>query len=77
MKHPAFIKEPRPGDIIKVYTGGNSHTFGIFQRIEIGTKTEADDLDEPGQIALLKHTDQEFGLVDCDFMFDDKVVRFI
>lgn len=76
MKHDKFIKNPIKGDIVKVYHGTQNHSFGIFQRIERGIKTENGYLDEPGDIAILVKTKNEYDLSNINFFFNDNVVRF-
>ncbi len=64
-----FIKAPKFGQIVKVYTGFKS-LFGTAQRVEVG-KNENGKVREMVVVSLL---DRTFPVEECDFCLDSSKV---
>ena len=64
----AFIKQPKFGDVVKVYFG-NGHVFGICKGITNGIVKNS-----CREIAIVKQTEKQYEINEVDFFLDsDKV----
>lgn len=70
-----FIKRPKNGNIVKVYTGDHTYKFGIV----IGIDTLFDEVDGElieREILILKESGREYELIEIDYFLEKKRIRF-
>jgi hypothetical protein len=71
-----FLKTPKKGDIVKVYHQKKC-SYGIVEMIIIDDDLEEKYKKTKREIVLLKKTQQEYPLINCDFCLPESKIKFI
>lgn len=66
-----FIKKPKKGDVIKIYTGPKSHRFGITVKTTMGKTKDGTRI----QKVIVNRINRIFGLDETHYFLDkDRVI---